>query len=404
MFGLSMMRRPAVNPRNYENPPAPELSLILDLLRCAYTENSSAGIVIPTQIDWSAFIDLIIYHKLIPHTYKLLTRIKEQIPPKIIEIIQQHRQMIIRQNKLLAVEMLRVLRELHSANIAVMVLKGIPLSLQLYGNLEQRQISDIDLLCRPDQRSAAIDILHGLGYQGGVSGVTDQDLKFGYHFPMDNDQHHTSVELHWKVFPPYLNVFPDSDSLWPHTMTVPLYNKQVPTLAPEQTFWMLCIHGTKHQWDKLGWVADIMQFMRMYPALNYEQVLQTARGYSSKQMVLLAVKLAHEIFGTTPLPVFQREFTANSAITRLADQVKLMWNQPRDIYFRRHVFQIEVRQRLSNNYRYIRIKQPYLDESVTSSDLARPSGYMLYYYILLLNRVVRKHAIRPILSILRRLK
>jgi hypothetical protein len=221
---------------------------------------------------------------------------------------------------------------------------------------------------------------------------------------MENDQHHTSVELHWKVFPAYLNGFPESDSLWPHTMTVPLYNKQVPTLAPEQTFWMLCLHGTKHQWEKLGWVADIMQFVKMYPALNYEQVLQTARAYSSKQMVLLAVKLAHELFDTAPLPVFQRELTTNSTIIRLADQVKVMWNQPRDIYFRRHVFQIEVRQRLSDKYRYVRIKQPYLDDSVTSSDFARPSGYIPYYYILLLNRIVRKYAIRPILSILRKLK
>jgi hypothetical protein len=390
------------DPSSHESPPTPELAFLLDLLRCAYAENSSAGIVIPNQINWSAFVDLIIYHKLIPHTYKLLTPIKDRVPPKITQIIQQHRQMIIRQNKMLAVEMFRVLHELQRANIAAMVLKGIPLSLQLYGSLEHRQISDIDLLCCPDQRSAAIDVLYGLGYRGEAPGVTDQTLKFGYHFPMQNDQHHTSVELHWKVFPSYLDVFLEGDSLWRHSTTVPLYNKQVPTLALEKTFWMLCIHGTKHQWEKLGWIADIMQFMSMYPSLNYEQVLQTARDYSSKQMVLLAVKLAHEISATTPLSGFEKELTANSSLTSLVHQVKLIWNQPYDIYFRKHVFQIKVRRRLREQYRYIRIKQPYLDESITLSDLARPSEYQSYYYLLLLNRVVRKYLIRPILDIVRK--
>jgi hypothetical protein len=79
--------------------------------------------------------------------------------------------------------------------------------------------------------------------------------------------------------------------------TVLLAGRPVNTLTPEASFLFLCSHGSKHMFERLGWVCDIAQFLLVASDLNWPLVLRTARGASALRQIILSVRLAEGLLG-----------------------------------------------------------------------------------------------------------
>jgi hypothetical protein len=49
------------------------------------------------------------------------------------------------------------------------------------------------------------------------------------------------------------------------------------TLLPEQLLLILCLHnGAKHQWEMLGWIADVAQLITIHKNMDWDEVMKQA--------------------------------------------------------------------------------------------------------------------------------
>jgi Uncharacterised nucleotidyltransferase len=115
---------------------------------------------------------------------------------------------------------LRIVVDLFVANaIDLVVLKGIPLALRLFGEIDAREMVDNDLLVRQADARRAYSLLEGLGYLSVDGRRIDDQLDYDYEFrlarPLPSDGW-LGAELHWNCFA--RDLYPVAEAvLWQHT-------------------------------------------------------------------------------------------------------------------------------------------------------------------------------------------
>lgn len=91
-----------------------------------------------------------------------------------------------------------VLDALAAAGLSALALKGAPLARTLYGDPALRSSTDIDVLVRPEELSAAIVAARALGY-GPPVGAPDRGVLPTLHFVLPHLGGLPTLELHWRV-------------------------------------------------------------------------------------------------------------------------------------------------------------------------------------------------------------
>jgi hypothetical protein len=82
-----------------------------------------------------------------------------------------------------------------------------------------------------------------------------------------------SLELQWEIIPRYFSFFWDFISLRERSQRVSLGGGDVSTFVPEDLMLVLCVHGSKHLWERLFWLCDLGEtvdlFLRNEPGRTY---------------------------------------------------------------------------------------------------------------------------------------
>jgi hypothetical protein len=89
----------------------------------------------------------------------------------------------------------------------------------------------------------------------------------------------------------------------------------VPNSSPEDTLVILCVHGTKHVWERLGWICDVAELIKSNPEMDWKRVMSLAKSSKSLRMVQLGLYLAHNILGAK-LPEHIRQKLQSDQRTR----------------------------------------------------------------------------------------
>ena len=55
--------------------------------------------------------------------------------------------------------------------------------------------------------------------------------------------------------------------------------REVRTFSLEDTPLLLCVHGSKHIWERLGWIADIAALTKTSRPVDWTLVLERARRF-----------------------------------------------------------------------------------------------------------------------------
>lgn len=152
-------------------------------------------------------------------------------------------------NLQLEAELLRVLDAFGAAGIAVIVLKGVPLTRRLHGRLDARHMVDNDVLVRRTDVGIAGRCLSELGYTHEPYHSLEGDLRSNYQSALRRTTPSGSqlwLELHWSAFPP--SMFPVSESLqWERTQTFLLKGRTVKVFDPAMTMVHLAAHFAQHR-------------------------------------------------------------------------------------------------------------------------------------------------------------
>ncbi len=270
-----------------------------------------------TEPDWNAILQAASEHSLLPIFCRNIEEYGGEFLPSSLH--RRFSEQFLRnscRNLALTAELFRVLEALENHGVCATPYKGPVLAAQAYGDAAMRQFSDLDIIVPQKQIVAAHDALLERGFRPVISGVEPQACarqvpgQYAY-------QNHTQtlVELHTELTLRYFPRGLDLAKLVERRERVQLAGRRVLTFSPEDTLLLLCVHGSKHFWERLGWIADITALSGASRPLDWGMAMERARNWGIRRMVLLGAGLAERLF-QTPLPKEVGDYLRNDATAR----------------------------------------------------------------------------------------
>ncbi len=365
----------------------PEVELLLCCARAHVDATRAARIrtLVAGDLNWSYLLQLAERHGLQPLLYwHLRTICADSIPPDYLQRLREAFQRVSALNVFLTRELQRLLTLFAQQGVQAMPYKGPALATQLYDNVALRQFSDLDILVRPRDVAQARTVLMAEGYTP-YPPLTDAQqsvlLRTQCNLPFTRERKRLVVELHWAVSAPAFARPFAADELWARLEDMQLDGTSVKQPAPEALLLALCVHGSKHLWERLAWVCDIAELTRQRRDLNWPALLSMARATGSERMLLLGLSLAAELLDTE-LPVeVQQALRADPVISSLtAGVVRYLFTPeltPSGMagYFR---FQLKARRRLRDKVNYLRFVITPTEEDLARMPLPAPLTFVYY--------------------------
>ncbi len=190
-------------------------------------------------------------------------------------------------------ELLKLARLLSAHQVEMLAFKGPVLGMQAFGRMGWRMSWDLDFIVRQRDVATVRALLEAAGYQLISQGDGAQD----YHFHLQHPNGF-AVEIHWAITPNYLPFPIQIDDLFLRSETVTLGGTPLKAVTGEELVLLLCVHGAKHCWERLGWIRDIAALLKRRPDLDWNRLLSLARDTGSLRMLLLGIVLAEQLLGS----------------------------------------------------------------------------------------------------------
>jgi hypothetical protein len=224
---------------------------------------------------------------------------------------------------LLSSELLRICEIFEKEGVPIVPYKGPVLSQLAYGNPSERRFVDLDFFVPQKEMPRARDLLESGGYEAKF-GIPDPSTRRRENIPGQyaffRPATRAQVELHTERTLRYFPVPLRFEKMSRRLIAVELCGRPVRTFSIEDTLVMLCVHGSKHFWERLLWILDVAQLVRSRE-VDWTLLKAISAELDSTRVVLLGLHLAHDFFGA-PLPAQLRdEIGRDRAIQELAKKV-----------------------------------------------------------------------------------
>ncbi|CAM3645312.1 nucleotidyltransferase family protein [Cohnella lubricantis] len=362
-----------------------ELQLLLSLTTREQDDRSlSYQRSLAAEINWDAFIRFVRHHRLSALAYKRLqSGAYSFVPPEVVRTLGRDYAANTYRMLHLSGEMDRICRLLEARGIRSLQLKGPALAADLYGDVSLRSSRDLDILVPAGDLNRVNAVLLEHGY------VTE-DIHLNAINGRRWRQHHSAyyhtgrqvcIEIHWRLGPGPSRE-PSFEELWERRRVSALSQRPVYYLSEEDLFYYLAVHGARHGWFRLRWLADLdilarraAEGGRLRTFLRKNQALGVAG-----QGLLLASKLLK-----TPLTAELQALARSRTAASLAARVPPLLRAPTDLHggsaneraYKRYLFATKTkRQKL---WHLLDLLYPYPEDAVL---LPLPK-YIQFIYILL---------------------
>jgi hypothetical protein len=366
----------------------PEVDLLLLCARAHLDEQQRQRVhdLVSRNLDWNYLLQLADRHGLQPLLHWHLTAVcPNTVPKESQQNLRVAFQRVSALNILLTHELQKLIALFAENNVTAVPYKGPALALQLFGNVALRQFSDLDLLVHPRDVLRARDLLLRDGYEPLPPLTEGQQallLRTQCNLPFSREQKRMIVELHWKVSAPSFARPFETEDFWSRLVDGKLETTNIKLPAAEDLLLALCIHGSKHLWERVAWIADIAGLLSSKEELNWEELISRARSTGSERMLLLGLHLAERLLEVSLPDEVKSALKADAKVGFLADDVV------RDLftpgltpsgisgYF---LFQIKARRRLRDKINYLRFTFTPNEEDLVRFNL--PSSLSFLYYL-----------------------
>jgi len=245
------------------------------------------------------------------------------VPPEIAkELRERHRAQVLFTLRLTA-EMFRLFECFAAAGLEALVIKGPVLSARCYGDPGIRHYGDLDLLSRDKDNLRFTELMTGLGYEPSVPLKAIHAKKAPGEYAFRHPGTKLLVEFHTELTFRYHPRSIPLEGLFKRQARVKIDAREIPALSPEDELILICIHGAKHFWERLSYIADVAAFVSKQE-LDWERVRLAADEVGGERMLYVGLRLAADMLGA-PLPVsITASVRSDPAVEQLARQV-LQW-------------------------------------------------------------------------------
>ena len=201
------------------------------------------------------------------------------VPAEIRQMLLEHHREQVFSTLGMTAELFRLL-ELFTANdIPALIVKGPALAMQAYGDPTMRSYGDLDFLVRQRNIRRATESLQAAGFQATVplSAIDAGKIPGQYLFCKTDTK--LVVELHndftLRYFPRPLPI----EEFFARRIRVCIDGHEAPALSVEDELVLICIHGAKHLWDRLSWIADVAALVTRKSDIDWQAAMETARKW-----------------------------------------------------------------------------------------------------------------------------
>lgn len=306
----------------------PEIKLILNCASTHLNEDKIKQIkfLAEHKLDWQYVIDTACKHGLISLLY---TNLNEHclhiVPSAVLNKIKNFFWINIQRSLLVTGELIKILRLLKEAEIKAVPYKGPALANSVYGNIALRPSGDLDIVVQTNDVLKFKDILISQGYKAKVELTPDQErdylqAKSEHSYNFFHPEKQILVEIHWRITPEYTSPI-EIKHFWEKLETSSLSGTEILTLSLEDWLPILCVHGSRHRWERLNWLCDIAEIIRIKPDINWESIIELTTELDCRRMLFLGLSLAHQLFETNLPPDVLKQVQLDSEVMVLTSEI-----------------------------------------------------------------------------------
>jgi hypothetical protein len=218
-----------------------------------------------TDVDWPRVAQLGWQYKVRPMMAAALREAGWPGVPSDVRamIAQAERQCCLRAVSQMQL-LIRLIAAADSFKIRVLALKGVALSLRLYGDPFIREAMDLDILVHPDDSPRLQDIARALDcrpFEIGPRLTPRQSAVLERHHHDRKFIHNasgTSIEIHHRLDDNQHRLPTDFEALWAARDMVPLPGAgAVAVMGEADLVHYLIVHAARHGWTRWKWLADL---------------------------------------------------------------------------------------------------------------------------------------------------
>jgi hypothetical protein len=271
----------------------------LALLQCANPQFSAdrLSVCLRKPFDWSHLLILAEDQGLLALLTKRLGELGEDVAPS--EIHQELRDAARAQTLFtlsLTAELFRVLDRFAAPGIEVLLTKGPVLSARCYGDPGLRQYTDLDLVLRNADIERATEAMMALSYDPKIPLQAIRTGRIPGEYVFFQRGTKLLVELHtertFRYHPKPLSI----EKLFERQARVRFDGRDVPALSVEDELILICIHGAKHFWERLMWIADVAALVT-HQSVDWNRAILVAREVQAERMLRVGLLLATNVTG-----------------------------------------------------------------------------------------------------------
>ena len=305
-----------------------EASILLLCARPSLDHKSKAALrkLLEAALDWNYLCNLAIRHGIAGLVYKNLNHSSAaNVPRWAMDRLRMSSQVLLGRSRLMAGELVRILGLMEQEAILAIPFKGPVLAHTLYGDFCTREFSDLDLVVRPRDLSAATSLILREGYR--INGPPEMEVqevlrRHDNEVGFVRDDLGVVLDLHRSFSESRFNFKFEIEGMFERCSTAAFGKRDILTFSPEDMLLLLSNHGSIHAWESMKWLCDLSRFIVSHDNLDWVSILGRARELGMSRRLLLGLFLAQDLLGIDlPEPVAPA-IQVDPKIKRLAAAIK----------------------------------------------------------------------------------
>lgn len=267
------------------------------LLECASPLCDSRRLaVLLHRADWPHLFVLAEEHGVIGHFAAGLRDLDPgAVPPETRPTLVERQRAQSFQTLRLTAELFRLLELFAAKNIPAVAVKGPVLAMRAYGDPAMRSYGDLDFLVRQRDIRRATEAMLAYGYHAAVPLSAIDAGKIPGQYLFSKPDSNLLVELHndftLRYFPRRLPI----EDFFARQIRVQLDAREVPALSVEDELVLICIHGAKHFWERLSWIADVAGLVSRQTCIEWNRAWESAKAVRAEHLLHTGLRLAGDL-------------------------------------------------------------------------------------------------------------
>ncbi len=277
------------------------------------------------KFQWEKVLRTARNHGLLPILYSCLMKTSRGfVPEDIFDLLRAGFYAQTGRSLFLTRELLNILDLLWKNGISVIPFKGPALGASVYGDVSLRPFGDLDLVVRRRDLPRAKGLLISEGYRWSfhLKGARGEEfLRTEEGCFMTRRDGKVVVEIESEITPREFPMALEMAPIWSRVRRVPFEGREILAFSPEDLFLILCLHGSKHGWERLAWVCDLAELIRRERRLDWEIIWGEARNTGCERILRLGVSLISRLFSPPIPPEVLHKVQEDPAVEPLLEKI-----------------------------------------------------------------------------------